>query len=1235
MSYIPSPFDPRLADDAEACLGALLWRLLDASVGDDEALPEQPPLTAEDQALARVLEPLIEETSTCWRRRRDDALTRADVARTRDRVAAAAGSGSVAASLCGFLDDALALVGRLRPEEGETAERPWSRSLFDWTDDVPAGMPVVDLERAAGLSDAGWALYACASLHGLERWRHEAAAECLSLSRQAFVMAARLERWDVTLVHRGRHEAALAAVPDHGTAHAEHFILHNPNPIPDEIGRELARAHSRQQQLLGTLPLSATALAFDVAIQFRASYEEEVHAFFRGYEAGASDKLAAMLEDLGGVDPASHPGPSPDFEIAAPASYERAASTGLDLALCIASLRDEDGVQRALRERAEQLSSAEVTPVLAGLAAALACEALSVADDVAGAARASYLQTLSALFMQRRWEDVLQAVDAGLPYSEAFLDPSEAGVVDGYRLLALSRKAPPQGEPELVLAGCRAFARSADPAGLSFVEQVLRSELLNPAFGDHLDELIALLIGLHLRRAKLLRSLEPIVELRALLAAVRGDGLGDPTLVDIALRGSTALLGTDGGLEEMTEISAIAAEHRELADLVVLLEWAAPSPAPEAGAARSHLGAGVSEATHQALLDEDWPAVVRSTRADLAALPRGDGTAALRILLVGALARGLRGMADTTGDPAVVSAAARETRSLINAMGEQLLRFADLPIGEQDRALWLLSAGNLGLAGVALHRRSPDGAVPRSAVRLLERAAELAAQDADPLMRAGCMHDLGHAHLALAAELPRPEEALESLERAAALLREALVLHRELRRRPGGAIAMRGRSAHVDLLNLGLVYLEIARRLLAGGELPGGGPHAGPLYLRAALWTLSAGRDLALENGALPDVAGTDLQLAQVKTELAMACLEHTRANKGTFRREFRLFLAVIEQVPASTWEFASRYALSALHDVHEALWWSVERRDRSGVLAALDGAFRILGLAQLRHGVSGAGPLLDDNLWNMAGMRLATLVVLHEAFGGLIGAAPDMELEDARGEVADWTRFLYAQMRLERVRRQPNAGELAAAAAEFEQLRRSADPILRAFARPYADWFSVLLAEDRVAVNGLAVEPNPAGLEVILPAQGRSFVIGGLTEPSMTLLLREASWVKRNSTGAIASRLPQFDWSGAPAVVPVLAGTCCGGGAKFLIARLPGTGWDVWVMHLAVTTASEVDLTFPFALRGIFGATDARAGKRDGGTLGRGDVAVMDAAGLAVEVSIVRDEADPVVEVRRSGADT
>ena len=240
------------------------------------------------------------------------------------------------------------------------------------------------------------------------------------------------------------------------------------------------------------------------------------------------------------------------------------------------------------------------------------------------------------------------------------------------------------------------------------------------------------------------------------------------------------------------------------------------------------------------------------------------------------------------------------------------------------------------------------------------------------------------------------------------------------------------------------------------------------------------------------------------------------------------------------------------------------------------------------------------------------------------------MELEDARGEVADWTRFLYAQMRVERVRRQPNAASWRSR-AEFEQLRRSADPILRAFARPYADWFSVLLAEDGVAVNGLAVEPNPAGLEVILLAQGRSLKFGALTEPSMTLLLREASWVKRNSTGAIASRRCSSTGSGAPAVVPVLAGTCCGGGAKFLIARLPGTGWDVWVMHLAVTTASEVRPQFPFALRGIFGATDARAGKRDGGTLGRGDVAVMDAAGRAVQVSIVRDEGDPVVEVRRS----
>src|SRR5215470_362949 len=68
------------------------------------------------------------------------------------------------------------------------------------------------LGARATRSDASWALYACASLHGLERWRREAAAECVLLSGHALTAAIRQGRWDVTLVHRGRHEAALAAI---------------------------------------------------------------------------------------------------------------------------------------------------------------------------------------------------------------------------------------------------------------------------------------------------------------------------------------------------------------------------------------------------------------------------------------------------------------------------------------------------------------------------------------------------------------------------------------------------------------------------------------------------------------------------------------------------------------------------------------------------------------------------------------------------------------------------------------------------------------------------------------------------------------------------------------------------------------------------------------------------------------------------------------------------------------
>jgi hypothetical protein len=117
----------------------------------------------------------------------------------------------------------------------------------------------------------------------------------------------------------------------------------------------------------------------------------------------------------------------------------------------------------------------------------------------------------------------------------------------------------------------------------------------------------------------------------------------------------------------------------------------------------------------------------------------------------------------------------------------------------------------------------------------------------------------------------------------------------------------------------------------------------------------------------------TGLQVAQIKIKLASACLEHTRLNKGAFRRDFQLFLAVIEAVPSSTWDFATRYALSALRDVSDALMSCLGAGDRAGIRAALDAAFNLLGVSLLRHGVSGAAVLLDDNQWNMARMRLAT----------------------------------------------------------------------------------------------------------------------------------------------------------------------------------------------------------------------------------------------------------------------
>ncbi|RSM88690.1 CHAT domain-containing protein [Kibdelosporangium aridum] len=635
--------------------------------------------------------------------------------------------------------------------------------------------------------------------------------------------------------------------------------------------------------------------------------------------------------------------------------------------------------------------------------------------------------------------------------------------------------------------------------------------------------------------------------------------------------------------------------HPELDELGDLLALVAPRPSPEADAATPWVGTAISPLTQQALSIEDWATAVHSARNDLDALA---GKGPEWLALVGILARALRGVADTTTDQDTVAAVAAEARELLDAAGDHLLA----AVGEPER-LWVLAACSLGLTAIALS----DGPIPALVSQLLERATEVAAQGPDPLMLAECRHGLAHALLGRS-----DGEPLDNLYRALALFRETLVTYQEVRKQPGGRIRLPGLPEHFDYVNLAAVHSKIATMLHHQNEEP----LVAALHVRAALWTYSVARDIAKKNDDPLSAARAQLRLARLKSSLASACLDHTRVHKGAFRRDFQLYLAVIEDVPASTWDFASRYALSALWDVDHALLTFLMANDDEGVAEALSTAFEVGGLALLRHGVTGVPIMMDDNQSNMARMRRVALVVLHSAFHRVLGHRIARDDTGLGLEILRWTRYLTALMLVEDFpRRGSELGDLTTASADFERLRWEADPILRAFVRPYAEWLSVARNDGVTAVNGLAATPAGSGLEIILPSHARSFTVHGLAPTEMRVQLRDSSWVKTNSTGAVGSQMLHVDWSETPPVLPVLTGLC-GETAKFVVTRLPVRSWDVWVMHVAVADGERLELSFPHRLRG-----PAR-------TLNRDDVAILEAPGVTLEVSQAFDD-DTAVSVR------
>ncbi|RSM88689.1 hypothetical protein DMH04_08700 [Kibdelosporangium aridum] len=504
-----------------------MWQILDG-----EADPA-------DQDSPRKLSALVDATWDLWRRLDDPDLPRTNVLRGQRRKAARAGAP---ADLLGFIDEVCEFVEQTEPVAATERDDRWaSAGVFSWAHDVSAAR-TPDLDRLAAACDASWKLYTSACLLGLDNWRREIADVVLRRSRDVFVPAGHLGRWRVAAKYRGYHHVVFMAVQrlasDEDPVFEQHFMLHNPNPIPDVIGGYLGKEHVRQQELLGSL--SKNAVALDIGMHIRGS-EYDSNQFVGGYEHCVDDEIRAVVSRIGPQDVQAITVPREHFGIGVPALYYRSYqqdSPAVDFSVCTWLLPQDEDYRRDLGERWERLTGQDVVAD-AVTAAELAGEAADIDPEIDAKARAFFVRTMENLVAAGRFGDVIRVVDATEPWLASILDDSEHGWLRAYYQVARTTTVPRDEAPWLISDACAALATSDRPQDLTQCESLLRTVLTDQTYANQHDQLIGSLIRCKIRQTTVEMNVRPAAELSVLL-----DELDISTdLVHAARIGIVALVG--------------------------------------------------------------------------------------------------------------------------------------------------------------------------------------------------------------------------------------------------------------------------------------------------------------------------------------------------------------------------------------------------------------------------------------------------------------------------------------------------------------------------------------------------------------------------------------------------------------------------------------------------------------------------------------------------------------------
>jgi hypothetical protein len=1031
----------------------------------------------------------------------------------------------------------------------------------------------------------------------------------LPLSERAMVLAARQGKWDDVVRYRGQYlscwnnvqargasqqnEKRRSSTPTHlwGAFGASLATIHGHAPSPAISAPRRARIglkRSRQRELSAftTFP-SLAALRFDISIAFRGRSPDEWDDFMEGYLKYSSCPAAvrAKLRKLkspgaeGWTDEyhgVGDPAPQPEFAVR----------------LCTHALQRGEVAKVDFTGRLEAVQKAENLEYRCRLAAQLIIESSGIDARVTEEANGQFYKGMQALLNASEYRAVVELSETALSQVREMISHEHRNILKGFVHLAraeLERDA--EGKARLLIE-----------AGLSFMEcgrqdvlkhatdmfyRAMRATCQPETYSRSAVQIVVAMFwqGVHSRQEGALRALLEFMREHIHPKSLDPHSTAIITACRHAAEAWTA--ESDASRIRLLESAVQAAEGREeLRSLAALWLAYLNTLSPPKGVwvnPDTLIADKLAADTRRALANEEWGTLVDLARRDLKLLCETSKSKPDDLgRQVALFARSLQKAAE--GDPAHGEEYAEEARRLLEVYAATFLAApASTP---EARCRWAAHASNLGFSAVWLGQfmTVDSSGVLQTAVQLLQHAVKLACATEQPVEYATYLHDLGHASVQLAGVV-EPSARREVLASSCALFRESLVVYRALRAVPEYAAPMATRLEEVDYLNLARLNVLLGHEYISGFDGEFGFPVSG-LCFRAAFCLLAKARDVAVAARRGPEAAVACLELADVAIKMAGACLEHTRATRGAFRRDFQHWLHAIEGHVLSTWDFAKRYATHALSSVETAIGVALAIGDESLLRRGVSMLFAVWRLAETRHGVSGAPIMFDDNRSNLNSFRQHALLTIEDLLA-TIQAEMGTEVDSAFvAEVKEYRSYFRGLLTLELY--QEVSGQIdfiSSARAEFAWLSENGNLISRGLARPWDTWLEMYSQPDGVAASGILIGRGADGLDIRVTAQRRSFCLRGVYLEDACIQLRESSWVKTHCLSAIAYLEPQVSWSDVPAITPTIVARCRTAQGVFLLlaVRLPTASWDTWVLRLRKCFDGELTLSLPFKYVGRY----------------------------------------------------